>query len=346
MNANKKSEKIRIAIDAMGGDFSPKNEVEGTLLALNSPEGKNLEIIFFGNKAKIEIVLSAANFQNDNRISIVDTKDEVVTMSDNPVESIRTKRASSMFKAIESHKKGETDGFISAGNTGATLAISTTLLGRIEGVSRPTIGTFFPTITNLPAFLTDAGATLERQPRFLYEYAIMGNIYFREIFGVKKPSVGLLNVGEESTKGTEELIETYNMLKNSHLNFIGNIEGRDILTGKVNLVITDGFTGNIVLKFAESFLPVMKESLKQFAETTTLNKLKTGIIAPTLKQILSRFNYEIYGGVPLLGVNGVVIIGHGSSSPTAIKNMILSAVNTIENKICNKIRLALNAHAL
>lgn len=326
---------IRIAVDAMGGDFAPDNEISGAILALKYLKGKNIEIVFLGDRESIENYLKKVDFQ-DKRISIVAT-DDVVTMHDDPVAAIKSKPNSSMVRAIHLLKNKEVDGFVSAGNTGAMLTTSTLLLGRIKGVSRPSIGTFMPTATNFPTLLMDAGATLDTQARFLYEYAIMGSMYFKEIFGIKKPTVGLLNVGEEPTKGTAELIETHRLLKNSNLNFIGNVEGRDILAGTANVVVCDGYTGNVILKFAESFLTIMKHAVKQFAEESFFNKLKAGFMLPSLRKVLSSFNYENYGGVPLLGVNGVVIIGHGSSSALAIKNMIIAAINTVENNICDKI---------
>lgn len=339
---NTDTKRIRIAVDAMGGDFAPKNEIEGALLAINSLESTSpIEIILLGNETEIKETMETMNIRNDN-ISIVHTN-EVITMHDDPVVAIKTKRDSSMIKSIELLKENKVDAFISAGNTGAMLTTSTLLLGRIEGVTRPSIGTFLPTMTPNPTLLIDAGATVDCQARFLYEYAIMGSIYYKEIMKIDNPTVGLLNVGEEKSKGTTTLIEAYKLLEsNKNINFLGNIEGRDILQGKTNLVICDGYVGNVILKLAESFFIVVKHAIKQFAEVSFLNKLKAGLAYPVLKEVFSQFNYEIYGGVPLLGVQGIVIIGHGSSTPLAIKNMILSAVNSFKNDICNKIKKELN----
>lgn len=338
-NINKN--KIHIAVDCMGGDFAPINELEGIKLFFDSNIKENLEIIVVGKEEEIKKHMDNIKLNNKN-ISIIPA-DEVITMYDDPVESIKTKKNSSMIKSIELLKNNEVDGFISAGNTGAILTTSTIILGRLKGVSRPSIGTFIPTIKENPTLLMDAGATLDLQPRFLYEYALMGSIYYKEILGINNPSIGLLNIGEESNKGMEQLIEAHKLLSNNKkINFYGNIEGRDILHGTTNLVICDGFTGNVILKLAESIFSVIKYEMKQFAKTNVFNKLKIGITAPVLKQIFNGFNYEIYGGVPLLGVKGVVIIGHGSSSPLAIKNMILAALNTIKTNICSKIEVAVN----
>ncbi|MBQ6268969.1 MAG: phosphate acyltransferase PlsX [Bacteroidetes bacterium] len=334
--------KIRIAVDAMGGDFAPGNEIEGIKLVYDANIEKDLEIVILGDETSIKNKLDSLNFHNKN-ISIIPTT-ETITMHDNPVAAVKQKRNSSMIKSIELLKEKKVDGFISAGNTGAMLTTSTLILGRLNGISRPSIGTMLPTTKPYPVLIMDAGATLDLQPRFLYEYAIMGSIYYREVMKIDNPTVGLLNVGEEESKGTSQLIETYNLLKsNPKINFVGNIEGRDILQGKTNLVICDGYTGNVVLKLSESLFYVLKDKMKAYAGSSIIHKIKAGIAAPILKEAVAGFNYEIYGGVPLLGVNGVVIIGHGSSSPVAIKNMIIAAITSIKNNICQKIEMAVNA---
>ncbi len=262
-------------------------------------------------------------------------------MNDDPTEALKTKKESSIYKGLEYHKSGNCDAFVSAGNTGAMLALSTVLLGRIKGVSRPTIGSFFPSKNAQPVLILDVGATLEPKPRYLFEFAVMGSIYYSQITGNKQPSVGLLNVGEEEVKGTEIVKETYKLLKESNLNFIGNIEGRDIFDAKADIVICDGFVGNIVLKFAESFLSMLKATIKNYADESLLNKIKVGMMVPTLKDVLKNLDYQNYGGVPLLGVNGISIIGHGSSSVTALENMILAARDMIIAELNSKIENAL-----
>lgn len=339
------SNKIRIALDAMGGDFAPENEVKGAIFAYNELKSSaEIEIIFVGDENKIKSVL-AQNEHSGLSYSIVHT-DELITMHDDPVAVLKTKKKSSLYRAAELHAKGEADTFVSAGNTGAMLSVSTMLLGRIKGVSRPTIGTFMPTAKSTPAFVLDVGATIDLKPRFLYEFAIMGNVYVSHFLGKEKPSVALLNIGEEETKGTDAIKETYKMLSESHLNFIGNIEGRDILAGAADIVVCDGFTGNIVLKLAESFISILKSKIKDYSTKGFFNKLKVAMMIPTLKEVLSEFDYQEYGGVPLLGVNGVVIIGHGKSTPKAIKNMIVRSVEFSKKGINQQIENALKSNII
>ena len=333
--------KYKIALDAMGGNFAPINEVEGAILAYEqNTSGNDFEIVFVGNEKKILAAL--AKFKNTKlNYSILHT-DEVVTMDDDPTDAIKKKRKSSLFKGIELHSKNEADAFVSAGNTGATLAIATILLGKVKGVSRPTISSFFPSEKLTPTLVLDVGANVGSKPRHIQEFAIMGSIYFSQIMGINKPRVGLLNIGEEPSKGTETAQQANELLHRSNINFIGNIEGSDILRNTVDVVVCDGFEGNIILKFAESIYGFIKVKVKDFANRNIINKVVTGLMSPFLKKIFSQFDYQQYGGVPLLGVNGVVIIGHGKSSPTAIKNMIYKAIESVKKDINSQIENALN----
>lgn len=331
----------KIALDAMGGDFAPKNEVLGAIEAFRYKNSNcNLEIVFVGDEKKIKKVLAENDISGMN-YSIVHT-DEVVTMDDDPTAVIKTKKNSSLYKGAELHSQGYVDAFVSAGNTGAMLAISTILLGRIKGVSRPTIGSFFPTVKTYPTLILDVGANVDSKPRFLFEFAVMGSIYMNRTLGIENPKIGLLNIGEEKSKGCEVAVNAYSLLKESSLNFIGNVEGRDIFSGAADIVVCDGFTGNVVLKFAESFPGFLKAKLKGFAEKSFFNKIIMGLAKSGLKKVFSEFNYEEYGGVPLLGVNGVSIIGHGKSSPKAIRNMIFKSVEIVEKKVNQQIEAALN----
>ncbi len=329
---------IKIAIDAMGGDFAPVNEVIGGINALkNKP---NLEVIFVGDESKINKAISDQGYTGGN-YSIVHST-QVVTMKDDPSAALKNKKDSSLYKGVELVKNKEADGFVSAGNTGAVMSTSTILLGRIKGVGRPTIGTFMPTIKEQPSLLLDVGASVDQKSRFLYEYAIMGAIYVEHILGIKSPKVGLLSVGEEASKGTEEVKLANKILQESELNFIGNVEGRDILAGTSDIIVCDGFTGNVILKFAESFLSVLKTKIKDFSERGIFNKLKVALMIPTLKAVLKDFDYQNYGGVPLLGVDGNIIIGHGKSSPIAVENMIHRAVEMTQKELTTKLYEALN----
>jgi glycerol-3-phosphate acyltransferase PlsX len=221
------------------------------------------------------------------------------------------------------------------------MSTATVLLGRIKGVSRPTIGSFFPTQKETPTFVLDVGANIDSKPRFLYEFAVMGSIQVTHMLGLEYPKIALLNIGEEKSKGNDIIQETYELLSKSNLNFIGNVEGRDILQGTADVVVCDGFTGNILLKFAESFVGFFKSKVITFSQKNIFNLITAGLMKPFLKKIFKQFDYQEYGGVPLLGVGGVVIIGHGKSSAKAIQNMIVRAKEMIINDVNKKIELAL-----
>ncbi len=339
-SSNSNIDTYRIAIDAMGGDFAPTNEILGAIRAYDYLQKNiNIEIIFVGDEKLINEELS--KHEHDKLRYSVCHAEEVVLMGDEATIALKKKKNSSIYKGLELHRNGEADCFMSAGNTGATMATATVLLGRIKGASRPTIGSFFPTETELPALVLDVGATLDHQSRFLYEYSVMGSIYYKQMMNVEHPKVALLNVGEEKSKGTEEVKKAYGLLMESDLNFIGNIEGRDIFNGKAHVVVCDGFTGNIILKLAESFFGFFKTKVKQYAEKSLINKVKVALTIPTLRDVSKGLDYQEYGGVPLLGINGVVIIGHGKSSPIAIQNMIFRAVEIIRRDVNKKIEDAL-----
>ena len=263
-------------------------------------------------------------------------------MSDEASSILKTRQQSSLYIGLALMRDGHADAFVSGGNTGAVMASATMMCGRIKGVSRPTIGSFFPTKSTRPTLVVDVGANVESKPRFMVDYAIMGSVYYQQIMGVERPTVGLLNVGEEEEKGTEAVRETHAILKTkSTVNFVGNVEGRDILAGTVDVVVCDGFEGNIVLKFAESVLVFLKARFRAFAERGPFQKLAMGAFKPILKAVLRDMDYQEYGGVPLLGINGVVIIGHGSSSPVAFANMIRRAVDVVRLDVNGHIERAL-----
>ena len=328
---------FRIAVDAMGGDFAPDNQVIGSIEAAKSNE--RIEVILVG-KEKILYDLLYKYKGNLNNIKIANASD-IVTMEDLPSEVYKSKPDSSLNVALQMQKENKADALISAGNTGAILSHSTLKLGRLKGVSRPTIGSIFPTEKNI-TMVFDVGATVDCRPIHLKEYAIMGSVYMKEILGIENPRVGLLSVGEEKNKGSELTLEAYKLLERTKLNFIGNIEGRDILNGYVDVVVCDGFVGNIILKFAESVLGLMKAKMKEYAEKGFFHKLWAGAFSGTLKKVLKEFDYQYYGGVPLLGINGVSIVGHGKSSPLAIKNMINRAMEVVYKQVPQKIEKRIN----
>lgn len=329
---------IKIVVDAMGGDFAPLNDVSGAVIAAEE-KPETLEIILVGKEDLILTELAKHKVDLKN-IRIVNAT-EVVTMDDSPVDSIKSKPDSSISVGINLMKQGKADAFVSAGNTGAVMTASILKMGRIEGVGRPTIGSLFPTDVG-KTMVFDVGASVDCKANHLLEFAVMGSIYMKYIYNVSSPRIGLLSVGEEKSKGDNLTIEAYELLEKSNLNFIGNVEGRDVLRGKAEIIVCDGFVGNVILKFAESVLDVIKGKFKSYASQGFFKKIRVRMMYGTLKNVvLKDFDYQEYGGVPLLGINGVTIIGHGKSSPIAIKNMIYKAEEMVVNKVNEKIKAEL-----
>lgn len=315
----------------MGGDFAPVHEVLGTIECLRQSNNR-FHVVLVGDEQKISTEIRKHDATGLD-FSIVHAPD-IVDMHDSPVVAIKTKPNSSLVKGITLHKEGVVDAYVSAGNTGAVTAASTLILGRIPGVSRPTIAAIFPSEQG-PTLIVDVGAVADCRPQFLYEFGVMGSIYSEFMFKKNNPRVGLLNIGEESSKGNELAKETYKLMseRKEKFNFVGNIEGRDILKGNVDVVVCDGFVGNVLLKFAESIPGYLKFQFKKFANKSIFNKLLIGMLRGSLKEVFRDMDYTEFGGIPLLGVNGVTIIGHGSSPPKAIKNMILRAEEVVQYNI-------------
>ena len=330
---------ITIALDTMGADFSPQNEVGGAIEVIKET-GARFRILLAGKKELLEKELQKHSGFPRKAIEILDAS-EVITMDDEPVQALRQKRKSSIVLALEALKNKKVDAFVSAGNTGAVMSGGTLELGRIPGVSRPMIGSQFPRSSGGFSIVFDVGATVDARPQWMKEYGIMGSIYAETIFGIGNPSVALLSVGEEKTKGNELVFESAKLLEQTDLNFVGNVEGRDILNGNADVILCDGFTGNILLKLTESVLPALKLRIKKYSETGIMSKLKAAITASVLKASLKDFDYQEYGGVPLLGVNGVVIIGHGSSSPRAFRTMLLRAEELVNKDLCGRVKTAM-----
>jgi glycerol-3-phosphate acyltransferase PlsX len=324
--------KCKIVVDAMGGDYAPQNAVLGAVQAFN--DSKNFDLYLVGRVSEIKSVITANKLSFDDKNII--NADEVIEMGDSPTVSLKSKPNSSIVIGAKLVKEKKADAFVSAGNTGAMMAASTLIMGRIEGVSRPTIGTYMPNEAGI-CTLFDVGASVDSKPKHLLEYALMGSIFTKEIYGIENPKVGILSVGEEESKGNEVTIAASELIKKTNLNFVGNVEGRDILKGSVHVVVCDGFVGNILLKFGEGVLSFLKHKFKEYAEKSIFNKLKVGIAKSSLKEILKEFDYQEYGGVPLLGVDGISIIGHGSSTPKAIRNMVFRANEMYQKKLVSKI---------
>ena len=325
-------DQCRIIVDAMGGDFAPENTVLGAIQALN--ENKNFDLYLAGNQHTILEVISS-NKLTFNKEKIIHTA-QVIEMGDSPTVSIKSKPDSSLVVGAQWVRDKKAEAFVSAGNTGAMMAVSTLIMGRIPGVGRPTIGAEMPSVNGI-CYLYDVGAGKDAKANHLFEYALMGSIFAAEMGRKANPTVGVLSMGEEEGKGNEVSEEAAMLIKKSKLNFIGNVEGKDILGGKVDVVVCDGFVGNIILKFGESVPKLLKHLMQKTAEKSFFDKLKIGLSKGSLKKALKVLDYQEYGGVPLLGVNGISIIGHGSSTPKAIKNMVLRAYEMHQKKLVNKI---------
>jgi len=310
---------MRIALDAMGGDFAPQATVEGAYLYQKESKSQN-EIVLIGDeKLLVELSAKIGDYKEHN-ISFVHAE-EIIGMNESPTEALKSKKKSSISIGLDLHKNNEVDAFVSAGNTGAQMAASLLNLGRIRGVNRPAIGSFIPCEKGL-VFLIDVGANSDCKPINLMQFGIMGGIFVDHIYNGTNPSIGLLNIGEEEKKGNELSQAAYHLMKNNLRGFSGNIEGRDILKGKVDIVVCDGFVGNIILKFAESVMGVLTKSFRRNIGSNLFTNLGALLVKPAFSELRRNYDYEEYGGVPLLGVNGISIICHGRSSAKAIKNAI------------------------
>jgi glycerol-3-phosphate acyltransferase PlsX len=319
---------MRIALDAMGSDDAPAIEVEGALAALATLD-ETFQLVLVGDRARIEAELSRhTNFPRD-RIEIVHAP-ERIEMGESPAQAIRRKQGSSIVVGLQLHKQKEVDAFISAGSTGAVMAGSLMILRPLPRVDRPAIGAVLPT-RNGHVLLVDAGANVDTRPHHLVQFAHLGTIYAQDLMGMATPRVGLLNIGEEPEKGNEVAVETHRLLTaEAKINFVGNIEGRDIIAQECDVLVCDGFVGNVLLKFYESVAGFIVQMLRTEAEAASAKLDFT--------RIFQALDYTEYGGAPLLGVNGVTIICHGGSPPRAIRNAIRLAVQTVERDMVTHIQ--------
>ena len=310
---------MRIAVDAMGGDHAPGEIVPGCVEAIHAFPRVD-QVLLVGDEATVQRELKAAGWEGGDRIQVVHAS-EVIEMGEAPAMALRRKKDSSISRAIELVKSGEADAVFSAGSTGAMVAGSTLKLRTLEGCARPTIATVMPTQKH-PVVLLDAGANPECTSHMLAEFAVMGNVYAKEILGASNPRVGLLSIGGEEAKGNELTKETFKLLEGSHMNFMGNVESHDMFEGEVDVVVCDGFTGNMVLKTSEAVARAMKTWMKDEFTASFARKMGALMLKPAFKAIARKTDPESHGGAPLLGVNGIVYIGHGSSSRRAVKNAI------------------------
>ncbi|MCE1274262.1 MAG: phosphate acyltransferase PlsX [Chlorobiaceae bacterium] len=329
---------LTIVVDAMGGDNAPGCVVEGTIEALRESSNR-FQILLIGQEEKVMPLLEQHDLTNMN-LKFMHAP-EVVTMEDIPATAVKTKQESSLVKGLQLCKAKEAHAYVSAGNTGAQMAASLFVLGRLPGVLRPTIYAYFPRIGEGLTNIVDVGANVDCKPEHLVQFAEMLTIYQRYAAKIEKPTVGLLNIGEEEGKGPEYLKQAYKLLQAAHnenkINFIGNVEGHDILAGKSTIVVCDGLVGNTILKFGESiphFLSsLLKPAMEQLVVTGQLDQNAAAMAGKAFKSMFEPFDVEKWGGVPFLGVDGISIVGHGRSSSRAIKNMIYMAEHMIEQRV-------------
>jgi glycerol-3-phosphate acyltransferase PlsX len=328
---------MRIVVDAMGGDYAPDVVIEGTIAAIKE---YGVDVTLVGDQSRINALLKKAQFSSGH-LDVVHAS-EVIEMCDSPATSVRRKKDSSMVVGLKLVRDGKADAFFSAGNTGGAVCAGTLILGLLPGVERPGIGTIMPTLKG-NVLVIDVGANIDPKPVHMQQYGIMGQVYAREILGKANPSVGLLNVGEEESKGTDFLKESFELLSQAKINFSGNVEGKHIFAGDCDVIVCDGFVGNVVLKVSESLAEAMQKFLKKHIMSTPLGILGGLMLKPTFKRFKKELDYAEYGGAPLLGVNGVVIIGHGRSSAYAIKNAIRVAKTEVEHDLDAKIIESISA---
>jgi glycerol-3-phosphate acyltransferase PlsX len=332
-----------IALDAMGSDRAPKPEVEGALQAARQYDA---QVLLIGREDVVRAEVQRHPYSSGLPVEIVHAS-EVIAMDEKAVQAVRAKRDSSMRVGLRLVREGRAAAFISAGNTGAAMATAKMVLGALPGVDRPALAAVFPTILGTASILLDVGANVDTKPHNLVQFAVMGEIYFRSMFGTRRPRVGLLSIGEEETKGNELTREALQMLKQLPLNFVGNVEGRDLYNGQVDVIVADGFVGNVALKISEGVANLVRHTLKETLKATITRQVGYLLSRSAFTDFKKRLDHTEYGGAPLLGVKGVCFITHGSSNANAIKNAIRVADVFSRNHINDKIEKELaNVQAL
>ncbi len=321
----------KVVLDVMGGDFAPSAILKGAELALK--EFPELYLYLVGKESVIK------DWKNQDRVSLI-VAEEVVKMDESPGEALRKKRNSSIFKGLELLKNREASAFVSAGNSGAVAAGSIFILGRLKGVRRPAIATLLPSIKE-PFVLIDVGANVDSKPIDLFIFGVMGKIFLEKVWNKKDPKIALLSIGEESGKGNILVKKTHQLFEKSKLNYVGNIESRDMFKGEVDVIVCDGFIGNICLKLSEGLAEVIMEMLKNEVKKSFISIMGMFLAKNALKSFKKKSDWREYGGAPLLGVKGNVIIAHGRSDAIAIKNAIKVAINSIKNDLVKKLETAI-----
>lgn len=332
MGRQKASKKVKVALDAMGGDHSPGEIVKGGVAAA---EDDGIEVVLVGQDRVVLSELEKYGSTN-SRISIVHAS-EVVAMDERPVPAVKEKRDSSIVVGIDLLKKGEVASFVSAGNTGAVMTAACLILGRKKAIGRPALGAVFP-FPGGPLLCLDLGANSDCKPTSLVQFAQMGSVYMERIFSLDSPRVGLLSSGEEDTKGSQLVQKANRMLKKAKINFIGNVEGRDIARGVADVIVTDGFTGNVLLKLGEGLGEMLLDSLREAVAENPSLKEAAGLLEPTFRSVIGTLDYREYGGALLFGVNNNVIVAHGRSDADAIRNAIIAAKRTVEQGVVEAIK--------
>ena len=318
----------------MGGDYAPEAIIHGGVEAAKSGKGE-YEVVFVGDESTISSILSRHFRIQEYPISIIHASQKI-EMCETPTVALKKKPDASVVVAMKLHKQGKVDAVVTAGHTGASMASAFFSLGRIKGVRRPAIGSLIPHGQGV-TLLIDVGANLECKPIHLLQFGIMGDIYMKNVYHIAEPKIGLLNIGEEATKGNKIHKEGNRILTESNLNFVGNVEGRDIMSGLVDVIVCEGFVGNVVLKFAESFNGVYSKTLKRKIGKKVFSNIGAFFLKPTFKRLRRIYDYEEYGGAPLLGINGTCMICHGSSTPKAIMHAVIEASSMIKQRVNEKI---------
>lgn len=334
-----------IALDAMGSDRAPKPEVEG---AIQAARHFGVRVLLVGLEPQIRAELDRHPTAASLSLEIIPAS-EVITMDDKAAQAVRAKRDSSMRVGLRLVREGRAAGFVTAGNTGAAMATAKMVLGTLPGVDRPALAAVFPTALGTAAVLLDVGANVDCSPENLAQFAVMGEIYSRSIFGLRRPRVGLLSIGEEEGKGNELTREAFPILKALPFNFIGNVEGRDLYNGQVDVIVADGFVGNVALKTSEGVATLVRYVLKESLRATITRQVGYLLSRSAFSEFKRRLDYSEYGGAPLLGLKGICIIGHGSSNSNAIKNALRVAAEFAERGINSKIEkelAAVQSHAV
>jgi phosphate acyltransferase len=330
-----------IALDAMGGDHAPRAEVEGALMAVRE---LGVRVVLVGVETTIKQELGRHRHRG-SPIEIVNAS-EIITMSDSPSHAFRRKKDSSMHVAAKLVREGKADALVTAGNTGAAMTVARFVLGTLPSVDRPALAAAFPNMREKVTIILDVGANVDSKPLQIEQFAVMSEIYYRAIWGVKRPRVALLSIGEEEMKGNEQTREAAALIKQTSLNFVGNVEGRDVFRGNVDVIVCDGFIGNVALKISEGLVEHIGGMLKKAIKSSLRSQLGYALSKDAFDSFRKRTDYSEYGGAPLLGVRGITIIGHGRSNPNAIKNAIRVANELCRGRLNEKIEQELSAAAV